>query len=43
MLLMIVLCVALFQVMAGQDESKDKHEHLAGICMGMCPNEEVRL
>ncbi|XP_045136863.1 uncharacterized protein LOC123519532 isoform X3 [Portunus trituberculatus] len=32
-----------FQVMAGQEESKDKHQHLVGICMGMCPNAEVRL
>ncbi|KAK8386235.1 hypothetical protein O3P69_010737 [Scylla paramamosain] len=29
--------------MAGQEKSKDEHQHLVGICMGMCPNAEVRL
>lgn len=36
-----VHCV--FQIMAGHEDSQDQHKHLAGTCMGMCPNEEVRL
>ncbi|KAG0713908.1 SAC3 family protein C [Chionoecetes opilio] len=32
-----------FQIMAGQEQSQDQHKHLVGICMGMCPNAEVRL
>lgn len=31
------------QIMAGHEESQDEHKHLAGTCMGMCPNAEVRL